>query len=71
MCFDIILCFSNFYVKFYFADSQGGSQYVVHHQQRVGVAYGQQAVQQAAYDSRSVLSYLFFQVSIHFCSIYV
>uniref|UniRef100_A0A915PR29 Mediator complex subunit Med12 domain-containing protein n=1 Tax=Setaria digitata TaxID=48799 RepID=A0A915PR29_9BILA len=33
-------------------DSQGSSQYVVHHQQRGGVPYGQQSVQQAAYDSR-------------------
>lgn len=42
-----------------FADSQGGSQYVVHHQQqRANIAYGQQPVQQAAYDSRSVHSLL-------------
>ncbi|KAM3728669.1 Mediator of RNA polymerase II transcription subunit [Dirofilaria immitis] len=33
-------------------DSQGGSHYIVHHQQQRGVAYGQQSVQQAAYDSR-------------------
>ncbi|EJD75155.1 hypothetical protein LOAG_17646 [Loa loa] len=34
-------------------DTQGGTQYVIHHQQqRGGVAYGQQSVQQATYDSR-------------------
>lgn len=54
---------------FVFADTQGASQYIVHHQQQRGsLAYGQQSMQQVAYDSRSVLSYF---VLSHFLFFYL